>query len=154
MGRFWVGNLVLRKVLHNKGALDPGWEGPFKIAEVLTPGAYELAHLNGEQISRSWNADHLKDVLSIAVWTLINKSSKFKNLKLKNPPLMNFELEGHIVWNAELKKEERILKKFRTSLCKEAIYKINILAYSGRTLVQGLCTQRTTMPRIVAKTKS
>ena len=51
---------MLRKVLHNKGALDPGWEGLYKIAEVLTLGAYKLSYLNGEQISRSWNADHLK----------------------------------------------------------------------------------------------
>ena len=50
----------MRNVLHNKGALDLGWEGPFKIAEVLTLGAYKLAHLNGEQILRSWNANHLE----------------------------------------------------------------------------------------------
>ena len=48
--RFQVGGLVLREVLHNKGALDLGWEGPFKIVEVLTPGAYKLSHLSGEQI--------------------------------------------------------------------------------------------------------
>ena len=28
---------MLRKVLQNKGVLDPSWESPFKIAEVLTP---------------------------------------------------------------------------------------------------------------------
>ena len=60
MRRFWAGDLILRKVLYNKRALDPRKEGLFKIVEVLNPGAYKLAHLNGEQISRSWNADHLK----------------------------------------------------------------------------------------------
>ena len=58
--RFQVGDLVLRKVLHNKGALDLGWEGSFKITEVLTPRAYKSSLLSGEQIPRSWNADHLK----------------------------------------------------------------------------------------------
>ena len=50
---------MLRKVLQNKGALDPNWEGPFKIAEVLAPRAYKLSYLSGEHIPRSWNADHL-----------------------------------------------------------------------------------------------
>ena len=48
------------KILQNKGALDLGWKGSFKIAKVLTPGAYKLSYLNGEQIPRSWNADNLK----------------------------------------------------------------------------------------------
>ena len=60
MRRFQEGDLVLRRVLHNKGALDPSWEGPYKIARVLTPGAFQLAHLNGDRISRSWNADYLR----------------------------------------------------------------------------------------------
>ena len=54
------GRLVLRKILHNKGAIDPGWEGPFKIAKVLIPGAYKLSYLSGEHIPRSRNTDHLK----------------------------------------------------------------------------------------------
>ena len=57
--RFQVGDLVLRKVLHNKGALDLGLEGPFKIVEVLTQGEYKLSLLGGEQILRLWNVDHL-----------------------------------------------------------------------------------------------
>ena len=51
---------MLRRIIHNKGALDPNWEGPYKIVEVLTPGAYKLAYLSGEHILRSWNVDHLK----------------------------------------------------------------------------------------------
>ena len=57
---FQARDLILRKFLHNKRVLDSGWEGPFKIVEVLTLGAYKRPHLNGEQIPRSWNADHLK----------------------------------------------------------------------------------------------
>ena len=58
--RFQVGDLVLRKVLQNKGAVDPNWEGPFKIVEVLAPGAYKLSYLSGEHIPRSEYTDLLK----------------------------------------------------------------------------------------------
>ena len=60
MRRLQARDLIFRKVLHNKGALDLDWEGPFKIAEVLTPSAFKLANLNRVQIPRSWNADNLK----------------------------------------------------------------------------------------------
>ena len=36
-----------RRVLQNKGALDPSWEG-----------LYQLAHLNGDGILRLWNAEY------------------------------------------------------------------------------------------------
>ena len=58
--RFQEEDIVHKKFLHNKRALDPSWEGPYKIAEVLTPSAYQLAHLNGDWISRLWNADYLR----------------------------------------------------------------------------------------------
>ena len=58
----------------------------------------------------------LEDVLSIVVHK--KKKSKFKNLKFKNPSFMNFELGGHIVWNAELKRRNRIFRKLITSLLK------------------------------------
>ena len=58
--RFQIGNLILKKVLHSKGALDPSWEGSYKITRILNPDAYQLAHLNGDWVPRSWNADHLK----------------------------------------------------------------------------------------------
>ena len=38
--RFQEEDLVLRKVLHNKRALDLSWEGLYKIAGILTPCAY------------------------------------------------------------------------------------------------------------------
>ena len=37
----------IKEFMYNKIALDPGWDGSFKIAKVLTPGAYKLSHLNG-----------------------------------------------------------------------------------------------------------
>ena len=46
--------------MHNKGVLDLDWEGPYKIVEVLRSGVYKLAYLNGELISRSWNANHFR----------------------------------------------------------------------------------------------
>ena len=46
--RFQERDIILRRVLHNKGALDLSWEGPYKIARVLALGAYKLAHLNGD----------------------------------------------------------------------------------------------------------
>ena len=55
-----MGDLVLRKVLHNKGALDPSWEGPYKISRVLKPGAYQLAHLKRDRIPISLNVDYLR----------------------------------------------------------------------------------------------
>ena len=39
---------------------DPSWEGPYKIARVLTPGAYQLAHFIGDQIPKSWNIHYLR----------------------------------------------------------------------------------------------
>ena len=35
-------------------------EGPYKIVGILTSSAYQLAHLNGNRVLRSWNIDHLK----------------------------------------------------------------------------------------------
>ena len=51
---------MLRRVVQNEGAPDPKWEDPYMILEVLTPGAYKLAYLNGEYIPRSWNINQLK----------------------------------------------------------------------------------------------
>ena len=58
--RFQIWNLFFIKVLYNKEALHPKWEGWYKIAGILTQGAYQLAHLNGDRVPRSWNTDHLK----------------------------------------------------------------------------------------------
>ena len=72
--RFKVGNLILKRILHNKGALDPSWEGSYKIAKVLTPGVYQLAHLNRDRIPRSRNTDYLRMYYQ---WLYASLSIKF-----------------------------------------------------------------------------
>lgn len=62
---FEVGQWVLRKVFQNtqesgSRKLGPNWEGPFEIIEIVGNGAYRLRTKEGRNISRSWNANHLK----------------------------------------------------------------------------------------------
>ena len=52
-----------------------------------------------------------ENVLSIIVCNLINKNTKFKSLKFKNPYLMNFKFGGRVVGNVELKKKKQNLPK-------------------------------------------
>ena len=63
--KFKIGDLVLRRVFLNTrdpaaGVLGPNWEGPYQIEEVLDPGTYNLARLNGELVLRYWNGEHLR----------------------------------------------------------------------------------------------
>ena len=63
--RFKEGDLVLRNVLPNTkkvnaGVLGPNWEGPYMIVDALRPGTYRLKRLNGQMVTRSWNAEHLR----------------------------------------------------------------------------------------------
>ena len=53
-------DLIFRRILHNKGARDPSWEGLYKIVGVLTLDAYKLVHLNGDRIPRLCYADYLR----------------------------------------------------------------------------------------------
>ena len=62
--RFQVGDLVLRKVLQNKGALDPNWEDPFKIVEILAPRAYKLSYLSEYHIPTSWMQTTLRFIIN------------------------------------------------------------------------------------------
>nr|MCH9869276.1 reverse transcriptase-like protein [Serratia marcescens] len=60
---FQQGDLVLRNVEatgKHLGKLDPAWEGPFVIQDVLPRGAYHLINSDGTEVPRSWNAEHLK----------------------------------------------------------------------------------------------
>ncbi|XP_017419350.1 uncharacterized protein LOC108329586 [Vigna angularis] len=62
---FKSGDLVWRKrgeARKNRahGKLAANWEGPFRIAEDMTNGAYRLQLLDGQPIPNTWNATHLK----------------------------------------------------------------------------------------------
>ena len=59
-----VRDLVLRKVFpaNNKPLkkLDALWEGPYRVVQVIKPGAYRLEVLNGATIARSWSIHNLR----------------------------------------------------------------------------------------------
>ncbi|XP_073278732.1 uncharacterized protein [Primulina huaijiensis] len=62
---FQVGDLVLRKVPEEqRGKLDPKWEGPFKVIERLSSGAYYLENAQGKALKRPWNAYQLRKYYS------------------------------------------------------------------------------------------
>ena len=61
---FRPGDLVLRKAEVSKPTeqekLSPNWEGPYRVAETLRPGAYKLEYLEGMTVPQMWNIDNLK----------------------------------------------------------------------------------------------
>lgn len=61
---FGVGDLVLRDTEAsdptNTGKLQPNWEGPYKVQEVVRPGTYKLAHLDGTEIPNTWHGIRLR----------------------------------------------------------------------------------------------
>ncbi|XP_076897376.1 uncharacterized protein LOC143550647 [Bidens hawaiensis] len=40
--------------------LSPTWEGPYKIKQVLSKGAYKLEKIDGTEVPRTWNVAQLK----------------------------------------------------------------------------------------------
>ena len=63
--QFQVGDYVLRSCEASRPAaeqtkLAPKWEGPYQIKTVLGKGAYFLKTTKGADVSRAWNAAHLK----------------------------------------------------------------------------------------------
>ncbi|GAV92155.1 hypothetical protein CFOL_v3_35536, partial [Cephalotus follicularis] len=59
------GDLVLRNSAiadptDTKGKLAPNWKGPYKVKIVLRPGTFKLKTLGGREISKAWNAEHLR----------------------------------------------------------------------------------------------
>ena len=61
---FLAGDLVCRKLAVARlveacGALQPNWEDPVRVSEVIDNGAYRLETLDGDPIPRPWNGDNL-----------------------------------------------------------------------------------------------
>ncbi|XP_074347595.1 uncharacterized protein LOC141686459 [Apium graveolens] len=61
---FGVGDLVLRELAASmpakQGKLQPNWEGPYKMIEIVHPGTYKLETLSGEAIKNTWHASRLR----------------------------------------------------------------------------------------------
>ena len=56
-----VGELVLRLPEKKKSKLEPKWEGPFIIDQVLTGGAYHLRDASNNRLEPNpWNAARLR----------------------------------------------------------------------------------------------
>ncbi|KAL0458021.1 UNVERIFIED_CONTAM: hypothetical protein Slati_0429300 [Sesamum latifolium] len=63
---FQGGNLVTGKAKASGpiGKLDPKWEGPYKVLEIVNGGAYKLQRLDGRNVPRTWNVANLKKFYS------------------------------------------------------------------------------------------
>ena len=58
---FVVGDWVLHRISTLQTKLQPNWEGPFEVAEVVGNGAYKLKEIHGgKPIPRTWNALYLR----------------------------------------------------------------------------------------------
>ena len=63
--RFNTRDLVLRKVSQatkdpSQGKLGPTWEGPYEVIYHSEEGSYYLKSLDGQELPRTWNIEHLK----------------------------------------------------------------------------------------------
>ena len=56
---FEPGDLVLKRVFPSLPHLGPKWEGPFVIQRKLEKGTFKLTTVDGEEVPRAWNAQHL-----------------------------------------------------------------------------------------------
>ncbi|KAL0410914.1 UNVERIFIED_CONTAM: hypothetical protein Slati_3681100 [Sesamum latifolium] len=63
---FQVGDLVMRKAEASGPIrkLDPKWEGPYKVVEIVNAGAYKLQKLDGKNTPLTWNIANLKKYYS------------------------------------------------------------------------------------------
>jgi hypothetical protein len=59
---FQVGDLVLRRVQtkKRKDKLNPSWERPLLVVEVLQPRAYWFQEISGATFPNVWNIEQLK----------------------------------------------------------------------------------------------
>ena len=60
-----MNDLVLRRAEVSNptragGKLAPNWEGPYRVIEVVRPGTYRLATMDGSRLPRTWNVRNLK----------------------------------------------------------------------------------------------
>ncbi|XP_074323640.1 uncharacterized protein LOC141660545 [Apium graveolens] len=59
-----TGDLVLRHTETskptNQGKLQPNWEGPYSVKEVLRPGTYKLSYLSGSEVPNTWHETRLR----------------------------------------------------------------------------------------------
>ena len=63
--RFNIGELILRKVSQAtndpyQGKLGLAWEGPYEVIHHCREGSYYLKSLDGQELPRPWNIEHLK----------------------------------------------------------------------------------------------
>jgi hypothetical protein len=54
--------MVLRRIKDDTGLhkLNSWWEGPFLVHNVTGPGSYRLQYPDGQQVTNSWNIEHLR----------------------------------------------------------------------------------------------
>lgn len=61
---FLPGDLVLRRASvsnpRDSNKLSPTWEGPYRVTETLSPGAYRLGTMDGTPIKNAWNIQNLR----------------------------------------------------------------------------------------------
>lgn len=63
--QFKFGDWVLKSVNQNtrnpnQVAFGPNQEGPYRVLQATGPKAYKLAYVDGHEVKRSWNVEHLK----------------------------------------------------------------------------------------------
>ena len=58
---FSVGDLVLRRIQDETGLhkLSSRWEVPFIISKVTRPRSYRITDADGNEVTNSWNIEHL-----------------------------------------------------------------------------------------------
>ncbi|XP_074359933.1 uncharacterized protein LOC141700056 [Apium graveolens] len=45
----------------NQGKLQPNWEGPYVVKEVIRPGTYKLNYLSGTEVPNTWHGTRLRN---------------------------------------------------------------------------------------------
>ena len=54
-----IGDLVLKRVFPPPTGLSPRWEGPYVIQRKLINGTFKLATVDGAELPRAWNSEHI-----------------------------------------------------------------------------------------------